>query len=240
LKQILVNLLSNAVKFTPEGGQIGLEVVGDAAQQVIHFTVWDTGIGISKEDMGRLFLPFVQLDSSLSRQYAGTGLGLVLVHRMVEMHGGRVSLESEGVPGRGSRFTVSLPWAALAETQKLAEEIEPSELDLPGPAFLADKSTPLILIAEDEISVSTLLSDFLTDCGYRVATALNGKEALEQVEVEQPHLILIDAPNGWSGSDPPPPGQDRICHHSHYCLDCPGYAWRPRKVPSSRSECILK
>jgi PAS domain S-box-containing protein len=108
LKQILANLLSNAVKFTPAGGAIGLEVVGDAEGEKIRFTVWDTGIGIAPEDTERLFQPFVQLDSSLSRQYAGTGLGLTLVYRLTEMHCGSVSLESQ--VGQGSRFTVSLPW----------------------------------------------------------------------------------------------------------------------------------
>ena len=109
LKQILVNLLNNAVKFTAEGGAIGLEVVADSDNQMTHFTVWDTGIGIAPEDMDRLFQPFVQLDARLARSYTGTGLGLVLVQRMTEMHGGRVSVESE--VGQGSRFTVSFPWA---------------------------------------------------------------------------------------------------------------------------------
>ena len=123
LKQILVNLLSNAVKFTPEGGSIGLEVAGKvescpthdafvasglAGQGVIHFTVWDKGIGIASEDLERLFQPFVQLDSGLTRQYPGTGLGLALVRRLVHLHGGSISVESE--LGKGSRFTVSLPW----------------------------------------------------------------------------------------------------------------------------------
>ena len=103
-----MNLLNNSVKFTPEGGMIGLEVRGDAEHQMVRLTVWDTGIGISPQDLGRLFQPFVQLDGSLSRQYAGTGLGLALVYRMVEMHGGSVTVESE--VGKGSRFTVSLPW----------------------------------------------------------------------------------------------------------------------------------
>ena len=107
LKQILINLLNNAVKFTPNQGRIGLEVVGDPAQKMIHFTVWDTGIGISSKDMERLFKPFVQLDSNLSRHYQGTGLGLSLVHRLTEMHGGRVLVESQ--KGQGSRFTISLP-----------------------------------------------------------------------------------------------------------------------------------
>ncbi len=105
---MLVNLLSNAVKFTPDGGSIGLEVSGDTRQQAVNFTVWDTGIGISAEQMDKLFQPFVQLDSKLSRRYAGTGLGLTLVRRMAELHGGSVSLESQ--PGHGSRFTVSIPW----------------------------------------------------------------------------------------------------------------------------------
>jgi signal transduction histidine kinase len=108
LKQILVNLLSNAIKFTPEGGEIGLDVAGDEEHNVIHFSVWDTGIGIPQQDLRWLFRPFEQLDGSLSRPYAGTGLGLCLVSRLTRMHGGRVSVESE--LGQGSRFTVSLPW----------------------------------------------------------------------------------------------------------------------------------
>jgi len=109
LLQILVNLLSNAIKFTPEGGEVGLEVVGDVERQLVHFMVWDTGIGIAQQDIARLFQPFVQLDSKLSRQYEGTGLGLALVDRLTKMHGGTVALESE--VGKGSRFTISLPWA---------------------------------------------------------------------------------------------------------------------------------
>lgn len=107
LKQILVNLLSNAVKFTPAGGQIGLEVIVDDIQETIHFTVWDTGIGITPKDMNSLFQPFVQIDSRLSRRYEGAGLGLALVHRLTEMHGGSILVDSE--VGQGSRFTVSLP-----------------------------------------------------------------------------------------------------------------------------------
>ena len=110
LRQILVNLLSNAIKFTPEGGEIGLDVVGDVEHNVIHFSVWDTGIGIRQQDLGWLFRPFEQLDGSISRSFAGTGLGLCLVSRLTKMHGGRVSVESE--IGQGSRFTVSLPWRA--------------------------------------------------------------------------------------------------------------------------------
>ena len=107
LRQMLTNLLSNAVKFTPVGGSLGVEVVGGLEDGMVHITVWDTGIGIRPEDMPRLFQTFVQLDASLARQYNGTGLGLVLVQRLAELHGGSVSVKSDF--GGGSRFTLSLP-----------------------------------------------------------------------------------------------------------------------------------
>jgi GAF domain-containing protein/ActR/RegA family two-component response regulator len=198
LKQILVNLLSNAVKFTPEGGEVGLEVKGNVAHQVIYLSVWDTGIGISQEDMPRLFQPFVQLDSSLSRHYAGTGLGLVLVKRMVTMHGGEVAVESAGIPGQGSRFTISLPWPHIPE---VAAEIEPTDkpVEMHGPflpdgeaAVVGTDSAPVILLAEDEDSIVSLLTDYLQSLGYRIAIAGNGFEALEQARQERPDLILMD------------------------------------------------
>ena len=107
LKQILVNLLSNAVKFTPERGAIGLEVAKDEAQQVVMFTVWDTGVGIPEEELQAVFDPFVQVDSTLSRPQNGTGLGLALVRHLTEMHGGSVSVESK--VNQGSRFKITLP-----------------------------------------------------------------------------------------------------------------------------------
>jgi PAS domain S-box-containing protein len=109
LKQILVNLLSNAVKFTPEGGELGLDIQGLESRRLVQIIVWDKGIGIKPEDLDKLFRAFVQVDSSLSRQYSGTGLGLFLVRRMVELHGGSIKVES--TPGVGSRFIVMLPWS---------------------------------------------------------------------------------------------------------------------------------
>jgi signal transduction histidine kinase len=108
LTQVLTNLLSNAVKFTPAGGAIGLEVVGDS--RAVHCTVWDTGIGIAEEDLPRLFQPFVQLDAGLARQYDGTGMGLAVAQRLMDMFGGTITVAS--TIGRGSRFTVTLPWLA--------------------------------------------------------------------------------------------------------------------------------
>ncbi len=118
LKQMLLNLLSNAIKFTPEGS-VGLKISRSCSQlasdespsapisEMIYFTVWDTGIGIDREDQLRLFSPFSQIDSSLARKYQGTGLGLAIVRKLAELHGGSISLDSSS--GRGSRFTISLP-----------------------------------------------------------------------------------------------------------------------------------
>ncbi|MEI8165739.1 MAG: ATP-binding protein [Chloroflexales bacterium] len=109
LKQILVNLLSNAVKFTPSEGRVRLAAHGDPETRTARFSVEDTGIGIAPADLPRLFQPFVQLDARLSRAYEGTGLGLALTRRLVELHGGSLTVES--TLGQGSRFTVSLPYA---------------------------------------------------------------------------------------------------------------------------------
>lgn len=112
LEQILVNLLDNAVKFTPRAGRVGMEVAADRRDGVIRFAVWDTGPGISPEEQEKLFQPFTQLDSRLSRGHAGSGLGLALVRALVGLHGGRVSLASRTSEPCGSRFMVALPWAA--------------------------------------------------------------------------------------------------------------------------------
>jgi PAS domain S-box-containing protein len=193
LKQILVNLLGNAIKFTPEGGKIGLEVVGDETQQVVHFAVWDTGIGIAQEDMQWLFQPFVQLDSSLARQQGGTGLGLSLVSRLVELHGGGISVESE--MGQGSRFMISLPCPQAEE--RVEEEKKGSEAHQAAIPILPShpspsRTAPLILLAEDNEDNINTFSDYLQLQGYRVIVARNGEEAIERVKEERPDAILMD------------------------------------------------
>ncbi len=105
LKQIIYNLLSNAVKFTTDGGSVGVEVKKEGKSAAI--TVWDTGIGITKENYEKIFKPFGQLESVYSRKYSGTGLGLSITKQLVELHGGTITVESE--LGKGSRFTVMLP-----------------------------------------------------------------------------------------------------------------------------------
>ncbi len=129
MRQVLVNLLGNAVKFTPPGGSVGLEVHGDLEEKVVRFIVWDTGIGINRETMQRLFHPFEQGEQGLMREYDGTGLGLALLHRMVELHGGSIAVESE--PGRGSRFTVALAWQESLDPMEdgyILETISPLQI----------------------------------------------------------------------------------------------------------------
>lgn len=188
-KQMLVNLLSNAIKFTPDGGKVGLSVEMDAAAREARFTVWDTGIGISSSDIPRLFRPFSQLDSSLSRQQPGTGLGLALVKRMADMHGGNVSVQS--VLGEGSRFSVSIPWqdANKAETG----QPEPSrEILQPIRPVSSNGSGPTILIADDnEVNLETY-ADYLSSKGFRVITARSGEEAVSVAQEQHPDLILMD------------------------------------------------
>ncbi|MBM3300470.1 MAG: hypothetical protein FJY85_10985, partial [Deltaproteobacteria bacterium] len=107
LKEIMVNLLSNAVKFTPDGGSVLVEANLKGDELVVG--VSDSGIGVKPEDQERIFHPFEQVDSQLSRRHLGTGLGLALSRKLAELHGGRIWVESEG-EGQGSAFRVAIPF----------------------------------------------------------------------------------------------------------------------------------
>ena len=181
LKQILVNLLNNAIKFTPKGGLVVLDIKGDKTHQIVHFNVSDTGIGIPKEQIERLFQPFVQIDGSLSRAHEGTGLGLSLVEKLAKAHGGNVKVES--TVGKGSHFTVSLPWVVPSK-QSIAPPIEEK-----APNVTTGIS---ILLVEDEEINQFGIQSYLTNCGYEVNLASNGIEALEKVKEKKPALILMD------------------------------------------------
>jgi len=192
LKQILINLLSNAVKFTPEDGTIGLEVQANPIKRQVHFTVWDTGIGIAADDQTQIFKPFTQLDSTLSRAYEGTGLGLTLVERLTRMHGGRVTLESQ--IGEGSRFKVTLPWSQ-ADVQRVTLETEQEEVPIPVETDKKDVSVhtmPVILLAEDNEATRMAVSEYLSTCGYQVIEAKDGREAIAQAQLCHPDLIFMD------------------------------------------------
>jgi PAS domain S-box-containing protein len=190
LKQILVNLLTNAVKFTPEGGRVMLQVCASAGENLIRFSVSDTGIGIAARDLARLFRPFEQVDSQLNRQYEGTGLGLALVQKLTDLHGGSVHVQSE--VGKGSCFTINLPW----ERELLPVENSASELQQPArePSRPAKKNArPIrILLAEDHVANILTIGEYLESHGYQVIVAHDGGEALEKAQEADPDLILVD------------------------------------------------
>ena len=185
LKQILINLLSNAVKFTPAGGRIDLDINVNEEANTIAFAVQDTGIGIAQADMSQLFLPFVQLESGLARQHEGTGLGLTLVRRLVDLHGG--SLKVESTPGQGSCFTVNLPWQPVCAEHTLEQALLGSEA-----AVSAVQQDPVVLLVDDnEINLETT-ENYLAFRGYHMVVARNGEEALARAAEVHPALIIMD------------------------------------------------
>jgi signal transduction histidine kinase len=194
LKQVLVNLLSNAMKFTKEGS-IGLRVRDGSEKETIEFEVRDTGIGIDPKSLKMVFEPFVQVESGDTRGYPGTGLGLTLVRRLVELHGGRIELES--VIGKGSKFTVHLPVFAASHPEKGPAEPsadrksgEPDPQPSPAPPITSDRR--LILLVEDNLPSATYIRDFLEYQGFRVVHASNGLDGIERTRVLRPELVLMD------------------------------------------------
>jgi PAS domain S-box-containing protein len=233
LKQILVNLLSNAVKFTPVGGQIGLYVQGEKSAEQVRFIVWDTGIGIAAEDIKRLFEPFVQLDSKLSRQHEGSGLGLSLVARLAEMHGGSVSVESE--PEKGSRFTVSLPWHPADHITPAQADEEQSTIALRDHVISPQGAeAPLILLAEDNEANVVTITEFLQGLEYRVIVARNGFEAVERTTGERPDIIIMDVQMpGMDGLD-----AARQIRYNAATKHLPIIALTALAMPGDRERCL--
>ena len=183
-RQVLVNLLSNAVKFTPSGGQVRVIAEREGTDLLLH--VEDTGIGIPADQQAKIFTEFYQVDGSYARTYEGTGLGLALVRCMVELHGGKVSLES--IPGQGSRFTCRYP-GCLIEAEQLVETtaVLPT-IDAEAP--VRDGRT--ILVVEDNPMNRKLARNVLRSRGYRVLEATTGEEALQLLQERSPDLVLMD------------------------------------------------
>ncbi|MGK7876997.1 MAG: ATP-binding protein [Xenococcaceae cyanobacterium] len=176
LHQMLVHLLDNAFKFTQAGGEIGLKV--NRWENWIAFTVWDTGIGIPEESQHLIFQKLQQLESPLSRQFEGTGLGLVLTQRLARVHGGDVSFISK--VGKGSQFTLLLP---PSPTDKRMET---------GNVNPQKKRNQLVLIVEAIPRYIENLTEKLRGLGYRVIIARAGTEALEKARQLQPYAILLN------------------------------------------------
>ncbi|MEA5490290.1 MULTISPECIES: ATP-binding protein [Pseudanabaena] len=194
MRQVLINLLNNAVKFTTDGGQITLEVTLTSQEDpllgmrnYLQIAIADTGIGISPENIPKLFQPFMQIDSALNRKYQGTGLGLALVKRIVELHGGTLGLTSE--VGVGSCFTIGIPCADVISP---TPEREP-QIDLSHEPSQAKHSNYFsILLAEDNEANIEMLSPYLEALGYHLLLAKNGQEAIALAKSHQPDLILMD------------------------------------------------
>ncbi|MBZ0156756.1 MAG: response regulator [Alphaproteobacteria bacterium] len=198
VKQILFNLLSNAVKFTPDGGTVRLrarllpgrgEVRGEKGDffrsgspaPFVEIAVEDSGIGIRQEDLPKLFKEFSQLESPYAKKYEGTGLGLALTRRLVELHGGKIGVESE--PGKGSRFTFTLPVRQGQYTGSAAPEGDHAGCPVPGET---------VLIIDDDPKVHEIMESALRAEGFRVISALGGREGLAIAAREVPGLIVLD------------------------------------------------
>lgn len=216
LRQIVLNFLSNAIKFTPAQGQVSLHarlvdrttaanalpgfglgvrmtLPDNPHQRFVELSVVDTGIGIKPEDARRLFMPFTQIANQLTRRVEGTGLGLAMVKRLAELHGGTVAVTSES--GRGSCFTVWLPWReAEAPTD---EDVVPA----PAAARLKTNPMPLALVIEDDDEAAALMMLQLRSEGFEVRAVTSAEAALALAGSIVPDVITVDillpGMDGW-------------------------------------------
>jgi PAS domain S-box-containing protein len=215
LRQILMNLLANAVKFTPEGGDVTLTVapcsaaqaqalaaksdlsnVSDSLDQAslstcsgVLFAVKDTGIGIAAADRPKLFQPFVQIDSALNRQHEGTGLGLSLVQRLTQLHGGQAWVDS--IVGGGSCFSVWIP-TAIAPSDGMTQPAASA-------SFAGD--VPYVLIVEDSTDAAEQMERYIAELGLETRVFNQGEAAIAHARIHPPALILLDLllpeASGW-------------------------------------------
>lgn len=192
VRQTLFNLLSNAAKFT-HAGTITLTVASkqDEMQDWITFCVSDTGIGMTSDQLGKLFQAFVQADASTTRKYGGTGLGLAISRKFCQLMGGDITVISEA--GKGTSFTAKIP-----------VRVEDPDMPVPSPEEPPpiDGNRPLILAIDDDPAVLDILTRNLTREGYAVRTATNGEEGVALARTLQPRLITLDvmmpSMDGWS------------------------------------------
>jgi signal transduction histidine kinase/CheY-like chemotaxis protein len=182
LSQLFGNLLTNAVKYTPDGGRI--EVLIECNNQWVTVRVRDSGLGIAAGHLPHLFEPFYQADSSLMHAHGGLGIGLALVRRIAQLHGGSVSVHSAG-PGEGSEFTVRLP---LVPEGELHLQHDSTHAAAPTRA----EQSLRILVADDNADVAETLSLSLRMRGHEVRVALDGEQALQLAEQFHPHAALLD------------------------------------------------
>ncbi|MFZ2269902.1 MAG: ATP-binding protein [Azonexus sp.] len=186
LGQVLLNILSNAIKFT-EAGSVTLSAFREG--EMLVFRITDSGIGMSREQLGELFNPFHQADTSATRKFGGTGLGLAISKRILELMGGEIQIDSQ--PGLGTTVEFRLPYVPTRQPGKTPVLADDSQ-----PKLMAGALNGIsILVVEDEIINQTVLEENLAESGARVTLANNGKEAVERVLAAGPDafdIVLMD------------------------------------------------
>ena len=190
LQQIVWNLLTNAVKFTPKGGRIQVKV--QRINSHVEIEVSDSGVGISKEFLPYVFDRFRQADASSTRLHGGLGLGLSIVHQLVDLHGGTVRVHSEG-EGTGATFTINLPFVGVVTNPQEPEAVHPTHSD----ELLAFDGLPSlqglrILVVDDEPDTRELIQEVLKECGADVITSNSAAEALTAIEQHHPDILISD------------------------------------------------
>jgi CheY-like chemotaxis protein/anti-sigma regulatory factor (Ser/Thr protein kinase) len=195
-RQALLNLASNANKFTEKGTvSIAAHPSRLDGRDWISIAVADTGIGMTPEQMSRLFQEFSQADASTTRKYGGTGLGLAISKRFCQMMGGDITVESK--PGAGSTFTMRLPRIVQSDqTPAMPADREPVR------AFAEEKEEPLVLVVDDDATVRELVERHLKRAGFAVVTASGGKEGLRRIQELRPAAVTLDIMmpdlDGWT------------------------------------------
>jgi CheY-like chemotaxis protein len=179
LEQVVLNLLNNAAKYTEEGGRIAVGVAQEGARAVVR--IKDNGVGIPPELLPRIFELFTQAEQSLDRAQGGMGIGLTLVQKLVELHGG--SVEAHSQPGEGSEFVVSLPLVAEPTRQDQSPETEPAAR--PGRALR-------VLVVDDNVDQAESMAMLLRAAGQEVRVVYSGAHALATAAEYRPQVVLLD------------------------------------------------
>ena len=208
VQQMLSNLLMNGIKFTPEGGSVWISAdvqQGPNGEEIV-LSVEDTGVGLEPGQVARVWDRFYQAEASSTRRFGGAGLGLSIVRRLAELHGGRVDAASGGLD-RGSKFSVFLP-AAQGENVKPRTVAGPISAAPRTPQLQQTQTRrragdqPLVLVVEDDMHIATVLRTYLEADGYQVEVAADGHEAIQLARTLSPSAITLDISlpklDGWS------------------------------------------
>ncbi len=199
LQQILSNLLVNAIKFTPQGGSIWISADAPTPDEIV-FSVEDTGVGLAPGQAQRIWDRFYQVESSSTRRFGGAGLGLSIVRRLAELHGGQVDATSAGV-NQGSSFAVRLP-VYVGDGEPIPVQMPARAIPAPEPAAQTRRGGELVLVVEDDDAIATVLSTYLEADGYQVQVVADGQQAVQVARTIRPFAVTLDISlpklDGWS------------------------------------------